>query len=436
MSLLASPDIPLAKGMIDCLDVREIGGCTTILVGKNATADGSVIIGHNEDMGNLSGRLIFQPRQTYSEKEIDLNYVTVPQVLKTNQYWATGNSQPVADKHFDGGWILCGMNEYGVSMCCNSMDTREERIPKGKGILRYSIRQLLLERSKTARDAVNLVGQLIDTYGQSDIPIAYCISDRNEAWLVETTNRHWIARRIPDNSFHIEANQYTIETDWDLASDDLIDYAVAQGWYNPASGPFNFKYVYINQNNIDHPSDTSREYQGSYMLSDRVGSITVKDILSVLSQPPIQVTGTQSFMVYHFRGDIPPEIGCLMWYGMCSANSNIAIPVYLGSSRVPEEYKKASYTYDSMSAWWQFESLQKLVYPRQWEYAEKYHVIRKELDRLQDEIFIESFAVKNKALTLWERWEVKEAKELLTNHTYEKLNNTLKMVMETLLYIR
>lgn len=155
--VLYSKNLNSANSPVNTPDLAETPGCTTILIGKDATADGSVILGHNEDMGSLSGRLMFQPGQKHREKQVKLNYVTIPQVPETYRYWASGNSKPVADKHYDGGWILCGMNEFGVAFGCNSMATREERIPRGKGIMRYSIRQLILERSKSSRDAYSSV---------------------------------------------------------------------------------------------------------------------------------------------------------------------------------------------------------------------------------------------------------------------------------------
>jgi dipeptidase len=400
-------------------------GCTTILVGKNATADRSVIMGHNEDMGTLSGRLLFQRGKTHKEKQITVNYVTLPQVPETYSYWASGNSEAVAKKHYDGGWILCGMNRFGVSMGCNTMTTREERIPKGKGIMRYAIRRLILERCKTARDAVTLIGKLIDTYGQSDSAVAYCIADRDEAWLVETTYRHWVARRIPDDRFHVEANQYTIETQWDLASAGLIDYAVAQGWYKSSDRPFNFKNVYGQPSFMDHPRNTSRRFQGIYMLKPKVGSITVKDVLSVLSQPPVQTPGTQAFMVWHLRPDMPRDLGCVMWHGMCGANTSVAVPIYVGSTTVPVEYTDAPYQADSVSAWWQFERLQKCFYPRLWEYPDSYLDIRKQLNRFQERVFKESAVIEEEALKLWKQGDSEGTRDRLSRHTYKMLKDAL-----------
>lgn len=313
------------------------------------------------------------------------------------------------------------------------MSTREEQIPRGKGIMRYSIRQLILERSKSARETVDLIGRLIDTFGQSDSPVAYCIADQNEVWLVETTYRHWVAKRIPDDGFHVIANQYTIETEWALASDGLIEYTVARGWYDPVKGPFNFKYVYNTQDNLDRPNNTSREFQGDTMLKNKIGSITVKDILAVLSQPPIQTTGTQAFMIWHLRKNVPREIGCVMWHGMSGANTNVAVPIFVGSTRVPEKFTVAPYREDDESAWWQFERLQKRVYPGWWEYSVGYFDVREKLNIYQEAIYKDCATVEEKALNLWEQGDTKNVKELLSNFTYEKLDEALKVVKNTFL---
>jgi dipeptidase len=409
----------------------ELAGCTTILAGKNTTADGSVIMGHNEDMGDLSGRLVFQPAQAPEEKEIQLNYVTIPQIPETYAYWASGNSQAAADKHYDGGWVLCGMNQWGVSMGCNTVATREEPIPRGKGISRYSIRQLVLARAKTSRDAVEVVGMLIDTYGQSDSPVAYCFADRDEAWLVETTFHHWVARRIKDDEVHVETNEYTIETEYDKAGEGLVEYAVEQGWYKPEDGPFNFKFVYGEPTAMNEPRNVSRQYQGTYMLKNKFKLIGVKTVLAVLSEPPIQTTETQAFMIWHLRRSMPVEIGCVMWYGMSGANTSIAVPVYAGSSNIPVEYTSATYRYDSVSAWWQFERLQNLFYPRMWEYADEYPDLKKRLREFQEIIFNETEAVEKKALTGSDTSNPLGVDVLLSNHTYKSLQDALKEVAAT-----
>ena len=225
----------------------EQEGCFIILTGKDRTADGSVLVAHNEDGKDKSTRLVYVPRQHHSEKEVHLNYVTIPQVPETLAYWAMGNSKAVAEKpEYDNEWILNGMNEAGVCVTCAVTFTREEAPPEKQGLTRFAIRQLLLERATSARAAVDLFSDLISEYGLALAPgipdqtIACGLADSKEAWLIESSFRHWVAKRVPDDSYNASANIYTIDTDWDLASDDLMDYAIQQGWYDPAQGAFQF----------------------------------------------------------------------------------------------------------------------------------------------------------------------------------------------------
>ena len=149
-------------------------GCTTILAGKKATADGSVLHGHNEDMGFTAvGRLWPVPAASHEQgKKIQVPYVELDLPASTLRYWASGNAYGssglgIASETRPYDSVLVGMNELGVTMSCNWMYSKEENLP-GKGVRRYAMRQLILERAKTARDAVKLVGDLIDAYGQAD----------------------------------------------------------------------------------------------------------------------------------------------------------------------------------------------------------------------------------------------------------------------------
>ena len=413
-----------------------IENCTTVLVGKAATADGSVMMAHNEDMGDHSGRLLYVPGKAQADKEIALNYVTIPQVDETLGYWATGNSDEVAVKHFDGGWILCGMNEHGVSFGCNFVYTREEPIPRGEGILRYSIRRLIIERARSAREAVDLIAEMIEAHGQSENPTAYCIADSKEAWLVETTFRRWVALRIPDDGFRVIGNEYTIESDWDLASDDLVDFAIEQGWHDPEMFSFSFKEAYGDPQKINLPRNVSREWQGHEMLKRKIGAITVEDLLGVLSQPPIQRTVTQSYMVWHLRPDMPTEVGCVMWFGFCGANTGIAAPLYCGSSRVPKEYTFAPLTEDLRSGWWRFDALQRILYPERWVTSRFFCGVRSRFDRAQENLFKETPNVEGEVLTLLEKGEDEEARKLLSDHTYVALDLALQETTRALSSLR
>ena len=125
---------------------------------------------------------------------------------------------------------------------------------------------------------------------------------------------------------------------------------------------------------------------------------------------------------------MPVEIGCVMWFGMCNANTGAAVAVYVGSSHSPEEYREASMEEDSSSAWWLFKRLQKLIYPRWWEYSDKYLDVRKKLNRFQENVYKEQLKVEKKALESWNQGNSDEAKEILSNFTSEKLATLLDEV--------
>ncbi len=187
----------------------EQEGCFIILIGKDRTTDGSVLVAHNEDGADKSTRLAYIPRQRHSEKEVHLNYVTMPQVPETLAYWAMGNSKAVAMKpEYDNEWILNGMNEAGVSVTCAVTSTRETAPPAKQGLTRFALRQLILERASSARAAVDLFSNLISEYGlalspgRPDQAIAFGVADSKEAWLIESSffRVSWPRERYPCRS--------------------------------------------------------------------------------------------------------------------------------------------------------------------------------------------------------------------------------------------
>ncbi len=207
-------------------------GCTTILAGKNTTADGSVLHGHNEDMGFTAvGRLWPVPAATHRKgSTVDVPYVSLELPDVTYGYWASGNAFGTSglgiaaeSRSYDS--VLVGMNEFGLTMSCNWMYSKEENLP-GQGVRRYALRQLILERAKTAREAVEFIGKIIDTHSQADWGgLTYCLADPDEAWIVETTSKNWVARRVKDDEVLVIANRFTIGEEYEIASKGLLDTA-------------------------------------------------------------------------------------------------------------------------------------------------------------------------------------------------------------------
>ncbi|MGB8952527.1 MAG: C69 family dipeptidase [Candidatus Aminicenantales bacterium] len=251
-----SPDIPRN------FEVEE-EGCTSIMAGRLATVDGSVITAHTCD-GNYRMWLNIVPAakhypgtntkiysgKMHGETSRDLSGIVekgeIPQVEETYAFLNTA--------------YPC-MNEHQLAI--------GETTIRGKSVLFNSegmflieeLARIMLERCRTAREAIQLAGQLVKEYGYGDKGECLTVADPKEVWHFEifgTGLREkgaiWAAVRIPDDHVGISANIPRIsELKMDdpkncMASDNVISFAVEKGWYDPKSGePFKFWKVYSGQ---------------------------------------------------------------------------------------------------------------------------------------------------------------------------------------------
>jgi len=413
----------------------ELKGCSHVIIGKDATADGSVMHYHTEDLGsNVCAHLHFYPRMTHEPGEvIHFTWEDVPQVSVTYAYSANEAYayEVYLGLHFDG------MNEYGVSMGCNSISSKVPSLPPETGLTLSEVIQLVFERSKTAREAVDVIAWVVETYGVSVWgDCSYLVADADEGWLVEVAKTHWVALRCPDDGAIFYANQMQIETEWDLACDDLIDYAIAMDWYDPDSGPFNFREAY--GRNLGRPYNVMREERQRDLLEPKLGSITVQDLMSVIRDhyegtpyyhyPPhvgnpyrtICISRTQAPFVWHLRNDMPVDIGCVMWYAMSSPCTTVFTPIYAGHMEdFPVEYSLGQDTFDPESAWWTFEQIQRMTDK---DYAGTIGQIRKVWDQCESQEFKQTAQLEKTALIQWVSGHKEQAQKLLTEYTNTQLH--------------
>ncbi len=440
--------------------------CTTVLIGKSLTADGSVIHAHNEDMGNQAvGRLwAVAPASHRQGETLQVSYVELPQAENTHGYWASGNAQGAAGlgtsekiRPYDS--VLVGLNRQGVSMSCNWAYSREAN-REGTGIRRYAIRQLLLDRASSARHGVEIIGGLIEEYGQADWGgLIYHLADPQEAWVVETTTRNWVARRIRDDEIRVTANRFRIGSEFDLSSKTLVGHAVAEGWLASPEEELDFAQVYGRPEKMDQPYDSRREQRAMQLLRGKAGVIVPEDLFVVLRDryegtehytPPrqqpvwredldkapslsrtISTNLTQSTFVAHLRGDLPVSVGAVMWLGLATPSYAGYVPLYAGGvapkggkrkSPIPEEFSSSDLEETGNSAWWLFRRLQRAAdrdYPRAYPaihsfWSSQYAVTLERKRRTEA-----------RALALLEAGKENEAAGLLSAFTFSQAHDTL-----------
>jgi len=369
--------------------------CTTVLVGRALTVDGSIIHAHNEDMGNRTvGRLWKVQSDLSTEPDsIWVPYVTIPELGEKLGYWASGNTSQVQKDELNNATlpydnILVGMNEAGLTMSCNWMYSKDEVLEE-KGVRRYAIRQLILERCSSASEAVTMIGNLIDTYGQADWGgLTYVLADKNEGWIVETTTHCWVAKKLKDYEIIAIANRYTIEEDFDLSSKNLIQYATDKKWYDPADGNFNFKNVYGDQEYMNEKYDKDREERVYQLLNEKKGNIRPVDLMTVLrdrynntdeytspttfepdrltcrerdAKRPICTNLCQSSFVAHLRQNLPVEYGSVFWYTMATPAYGPYFPIYPFGSEIDKPFSLDNPDETESSAWWTYRHLQQII---------------------------------------------------------------------------
>ena len=371
-------------------------GCTTILVGKNASFDGSTMVARTEDApsGVFRAKKFVnvapeeQPRKyksVISKVEIDLpnnpvRYTAVPNAILDN-----------------GIWGQCGANEYNVSMSATETITSNERVLGADplvdcGIGEEDIYTIVMPYIASAREGVTFLGNLLEKYGTYEMN-GIAFQDENEIWWLETIGgHHWMARRVPDDSYVIMPNQLGIDKfDFDdafgakkefMCSTDLLDFVKKYHLDLSIDGDFNPRHAFGSRSDADHTYNTPRAwilqryFNPTANTYDGINAdyrpdsdnlpwaripekkITVEDIKYALSHHyqgteydsyskdihsvkkgtlrPIGINRTNFLGLVQIRPYMPDELKCLQWLAIGSCVFNAIVPFYTNINRTPD----------------------------------------------------------------------------------------------------
>lgn len=226
--------------------VDMANACTNFIVGKKASADGSVICTYNADDYGLFINLCHYPAGTHPKG-------TVRKIFN----WDTNKYQGVIPEAPQTYNVIGNINEFQVSIAETTYGGREE-MEDSAGILDYgSLIYLALQRSKTAREAIQVMTTLAQTYGYNSGGETFTICDPNEAWIMEMMGKGlgskgvvWVALRVPDDAICAHANQSRI-TKFNmndkanvLYSKDVVSFARSKGWFTGKDKDFSWRDTY------------------------------------------------------------------------------------------------------------------------------------------------------------------------------------------------
>jgi secernin len=262
--------------------------CDTWIAMGDATLTQNVILGKNSDRPIFDCQsLMLHPRREWpSGSTIKLEYLELPQIERT---WATLGSSPYWCWGYEEG-----INEHSVVIGNEAMFTKPFRDAAAAyqqgtgpelGLLGMDLVRLGLERGQTADQAVGVIGVLVERYGQfgSGVPTqthaaggydnSFIIADPQEAWILETVGRRWVAKRISQGYGSI-SNQPTIRTQWDAGSPDIENYALEKGWWpEERREQFDFAGAYADEQ-VPRQVSHIRWMRSRQLLAEKAGRIT------------------------------------------------------------------------------------------------------------------------------------------------------------------
>lgn len=226
---------------------NSASACTNLIVGKKASKDGSVIISYSQDDYGS-----FEPLRVIPAADHPAGTMHPLYHYESNNY--LGEIPEVA--HTYG--VVGLMNEFQVSIHETTYGGRAELTDTISGLIDYgSLMVLGLQRSKTAREAIQVMTELTEKYGYESEGESFTVADPNEAWILEMIGKGpgrkgtvWVAVRIPDDCISGHANQSRIhqfplkDKKNCLYAKDVISFAREKGYFNGKDADFSFADAY------------------------------------------------------------------------------------------------------------------------------------------------------------------------------------------------
>ena len=407
--------------------------CTTIIIGKEQTADGSMIVSRSEDWDAMEAKNyeIFEATDNGPRE-----FVAKDSPFRCELPEKALGYSALSPYNLHGHWGSAGFNTAGVGMSATESIFSNDEVLKHdplveNGVAENSVFNITLPYVHTAREGVERLGMLIEKYGIAE-GFGIGFVDSKEIWYLETACGHrWLACRMPKDKYFVTGNQSRFRT-YDpndkenyLASDDLIEFAEKHGLYNPAHGAFDFHETYARDIELDTTYNYPRVWGLQQLFSPEIKNDVTKNTFPVFAKAAHKVTLTELRTAFRFhydntehdpylnsnpkepyrpvsifrttqthliqvRPELPQAIGCVNYVAMGMADLGVFLPLYQGITSYPEAYTKGNDESSADSAYWKFRKVMVLGMTNYNKYApiikEAYAKFEAETDQRQREM--------------------------------------------------
>ena len=407
--------------------------CTTIIIGQEQTADGSMIVARSEDWDAMEAKNyeIFEGTDNGPRE-----FVAKDSPFRCELPEKALGYSALSPYNLHGHWGSAGFNTAGVGMSATESIFSSDEVLKHdplveNGVAENSVFNITLPYVHTAREGVERLGMLIEKYGIAE-GFGIGFVDSKEIWYLETACGHrWLACRMPKDQYFVTGNQSRFRT-YDpndkenyLASADLIEFAEKHGLYNPAQGAFDFHEAYARDIKLDTTYNYPRVWGLQQFFSPEIKNDVTKNTFPVFAKAAHKVTLTELRTAFRFhydntehdpylnsnpkepyrpvsifrttqthllqvRPELPQAIGCVNYVAMGMADLGVFLPLYQGITSYPEAYTKGNGESSDDSAYWKFRKIMVLGITNYNKYApiikEAYAKFEAETDQRQREM--------------------------------------------------
>ena len=407
--------------------------CTTIIIGQEQTADGSMIVARSEDWDAMEAKNyeIFEGTDNGPRE-----FVAKDSPFRCELPEKALGYSALSPYNLHGHWGSAGFNTAGVGMSATESIFSSDEVLKHdplveNGVAENSVFNITLPYVHTAREGVERLGMLIEKYGIAE-GFGIGFVDSKEIWYLETACGHrWLACRMPKDQYFVTGNQSRFRT-YDpndkenyLASANLIEFAEKHGLYNPAQGAFDFHEAYARDIKLDTTYNYPRVWGLQQFFSPEIKNDVTKNTFPVFAKAAHKVTLTELRTAFRFhydntehdpylnsnpkepyrpvsifrttqthllqvRPELPQAIGCVNYVAMGMADLGVFLPLYQGITSYPEAYTKGNGESSDDSAYWKFRKIMVLGMTNYNKYApiikEAYAKFEAETDQRQREM--------------------------------------------------
>lgn len=407
--------------------------CTTIIIGQEQTADGSMIVARSEDWDAMEAKNyeIFEGTDNGPHE-----FVAKDSPFRCELPEKALGYSALSPYNLHGHWGSAGFNTAGVGMSATESIFSSDEVLKHdplveNGVAENSVFNITLPYVHTAREGVERLGMLIEKHGIAE-GFGIGFVDSKEIWYLETACGHrWLACRMPKDQYFVTGNQSRFRT-YDpndkenyLASADLIEFAEKHGLYNPAQGAFDFHEAYARDIKLDTTYNYPRVWGLQQFFSPEIKNDVTKNTFPVFAKAAHKVTLTELRTAFRFhydntehdpylnsnpkepyrpvsifrttqthllqvRPELPQAIGCVNYVAMGMADLGVFLPLYQGITSYPEAYTKGNGESSDDSAYWKFRKIMVLGMTNYNKYApiikEAYAKFEAETDQRQREM--------------------------------------------------